>query len=247
MYFDRARFKGDIIAEFGIPEGGSNKVITLCDGVPTVPSKHILMRFLVKRGFAVFHMRYRGTWESGGEFLKRSPHEDVLDLINEIPKGFTGLWGQEYCKIEPKKIYIFGSSFGGSAALLAASDPRVTKIVVFSPVVDWTEETEEEPFRRFLEEVFEGYKGAYRAADASWEKLEAGAFYNPVQHEGEIPPGKVLIIHARDDTSVAAGPVKAFAERIGCRLIMLRRGGHFGASKATEWLLWWRIRQFLSK
>lgn len=246
MKSDRARFGADIIAEFGIPEGGSKKAVILCDGVPTVPSKHKLMRFLMKRGFAVFHMRYRGTWESGGEFLARSPHEDVLDLIDAIPKGFTGLWEKQSYMIEPENIYVFGSSFGGPAALLAASDPRITKVVVFSPVVDWTEESEEEPFERFMEEIHEGYGGAYRSTDTNWKKLESGEFYNPVRHEKDIPKGKVLMIHAADDTSVSAGPVKAFAERTGCKLIMLQKGGHFGARKAMGWRIWWHIRRFIN-
>lgn len=246
MYFDRAKF-GDIVAEFGIPEKGSNRVIIICDGVPTVPSKHTLIKFLVKRGFAVFHLRYRGSWESKGVFLERSPHEDVLALIDALPRGFTGLWEGQSFTLNPNIIYLFGGSFGGAAVLLASSHPKVSKVVAFSPLVDWTKDTEEgESLGRFKEEIFTGYPGAYRSKPEHWNKLESGEFFNPVRHTKEIPGEKILIIHATDDDVVSYEPVAAFAKETKSRLITLKKGGHFGASKAMNWLLWWKVKRFLN-
>ena len=86
----RARFKKEIVAEFSLPArpGRKHKVIILCDGMPGLPRKQPLMEFLAGKGYWVFYPRYRGAWESGGTFLARSPHLDILDVIDGLPAGF---------------------------------------------------------------------------------------------------------------------------------------------------------------
>jgi dipeptidyl aminopeptidase/acylaminoacyl peptidase len=87
----RTRFKNEIVAEFLPPvrEGKRARVIILCDGMPSIPRKQALVEFLASKGFWVVYPRYRGAWESGGDFLKRPPHEDILDVIDELPKGIV--------------------------------------------------------------------------------------------------------------------------------------------------------------
>ena len=85
----RTRFKKEIIAEFLPPvrKGKTRRVIILCDGMPSVPAKQPLAEFLARQGYWVFHPRYRGAWESGGNFLEKSPVEDIADVISGITKG----------------------------------------------------------------------------------------------------------------------------------------------------------------
>jgi esterase/lipase len=85
----RTRFKQQIVAEFVPPARpqGTQQVIILCDGMPSIPHKQPLMEFLAGKGFWVLYPRYRGAWESGGQFLEKSPHEDILDILDELPKG----------------------------------------------------------------------------------------------------------------------------------------------------------------
>ena len=52
--------------------------------MPSIPSKQPLSDFLAAKGFWVIYPRYRGAWESGGEFLAKSPHEDILDVLDEL-------------------------------------------------------------------------------------------------------------------------------------------------------------------
>jgi dipeptidyl aminopeptidase/acylaminoacyl peptidase len=80
----RTRFKQQIIAEF-LPATSKSKkqrVIILCDGMPSMPRKQALMEFLATEGYWVFYPRYRGSWESGGQFLEKSPDRDILDVID---------------------------------------------------------------------------------------------------------------------------------------------------------------------
>src|SRR5260370_31639610 len=83
----RTRFRQQILAEFLPPtrERKTQKVVILCDGMPSIPRKQSLAEFLAGKGFWVIYPRYRGAWESGGEFLEGAPHEDLLDILHDLP------------------------------------------------------------------------------------------------------------------------------------------------------------------
>ena len=142
----RTRFKKDIVAEFLPPRRSSTKqkVIILCDGMPSVPRKQPLAEFLADQGYWVFYPRYRGAWESGGQFLEHSPHEDILHVIDELPRGVTELAFGRRFRPQPDEIFVIGGSFGGAVAILASLDRRVKKVVATCPVVDWSILAQEE-------------------------------------------------------------------------------------------------------
>lgn len=245
MYILRTRFKKDIVAEFLAPKRKSQKVIIFCDGMPSVPSKKKLLEFFAKKGYWVFHPRYRGSWESGGRFLKISPHQDILDIIGQLPRGFKNLWSGEVYKLNPKSIYIFGSSFGGTAAVLASADSRITKAVAFSPVVDWTARSKAEPFDKLHKFTKEAFGNGYRFSKKDWDKLKSGEFYNPAAHVSEIKGNKIFIIHAKDDDIVNWRPVQKFAKKTGCRFLLLKKGGHLSSSNLIKPRFYKRIKKFL--
>ena len=93
----RTRFGGNILTEFlpplrvGSGRAGRDKVIVLCDGMPSIPRKQELAEFLARKGYWVFYPRYRGSWESGGEFLERSPHLDILAVVDGLNREIREL------------------------------------------------------------------------------------------------------------------------------------------------------------
>ena len=245
----RARFKKEIVAEFMPParQGKKQKIIILCDGMPSIPRKQPLMTFLSNKGYWTFYPRYRGAWESGGEFLKESPHQDILDVIDELPKGVRELaFGQRF-KLTPDEIFVIGGSFGGAAAILASLDARVKKVIANCPVVDWAilakEEKAETSNPNYAAYIREAFGNGYRLSDANWRKLRRGKFYNPTAHVREIDPAKIMMFHAKDDPYVPYKTVRQFANRTGVKLNSLERGGHVG----TEYIVqkyWQRIKKF---
>lgn len=245
----RTRFSKDIVAEFLPPAGRGrrDKVIILCDGMPSIPRKQPLVSFLSGKGYWVFYPRYRGAWESGGEFLKYSPHEDILHVIDELPKGFRELaFGQRFALV-PRKIFVIGGSFGGAAAILSSLDSRVQKVIANCPVVDWAilpeeqkRETSNPSYPNYIRQAF---GSGYRLQDRNWAKLRKGKFFNPAFHAGEITPSKVMIFHAQDDPYIPYQGVRDFASRTSVRLRTLRRGGHV----RTEYVVqryWAEIKRF---
>ena len=249
----RTRIQKEIICEFLPPVThgakalvSTQKVIMLCGGMPSYPGgKTDVAEFLAAQGYWVFIPRYRGSWESAGQFLKISPHQDVIDVIDQLPKGFRDLWSGKTHKIEHAEIYIVGSSFGGAAAILASRDLRVKKVVALSPVIDWRVESKEESINALRIFAKNAFGAAYRFNEKDWNKLKTGKFYNPMHEAESIDGKKLLIIHAKDDKIVYARTSIRFAKMTGGKLKLLDRGGHFSLSKIIVPNVWKEIKGFL--
>ena len=245
----RTRFKKEIVAEFLPParQRKKQKVIILCDGMPGIPRKQGLMEFLAAKGYWVFYPRYRGSWESGGQFLQKSPDKDILDVIDELPKGVRELACGKRFALKPDEIFVIGGSFGGAAAILASLDDRVKKVIANCPVVDWkilaAEERLETSNPNYAAYIREAFGNGYRLSDGNWRKLHSGRFYNPAHHVKEIDPEKIMMFHAKDDPYVPYKSVKDFAERTGVKLNSFARGGHLSTEMIVQ-KYWKRIKKF---
>jgi len=245
----RARFKDEILAEFLPPSRArkTQKLIILCDGMPSIPRKQSLSEFLATKGFWVIYPRYRGAWESSGEFLERPPHEDILDIIDDLPRGMEEIAFGRRFRLSPDNIFIIGGSFGGAAAILLSLDPRVNRVVANCSVVDWsildTAEKAETANANYAEYIREAFGNAYRLSDANWNKLRSGTFYNPWHHSDKIEGSKVLMFHAKDDPNVPYERTRLFAELTGATLKSLSRGGHISTDYVVR-KYWPRIKKF---
>ena len=242
----RTLFAKEIVAEFWQPRRASGRAVIICDGAPGMPSKKKLAEFFARKGYWVFHMRYRGTWESGGEFLKRSPADDVDDVIEGIQKGFKESWTGVTYYLELSEVIVVGASFAGPAVIRASMNPLVRKVVAFAPVVDWSVATKEEPFEEFLRQIEEGFAGAYRCPKRNFKKLLTRSFYNPVDWVGKLDGEKIFLMHARDDTSVPYLPTHKLAKQIGATYIERARGGHLGSREILNPVVWKMVKKFLA-
>ncbi len=245
----RTRFKKEIVAEFLPPARKSKKdrVIILCDGMPGVPRKQPLALWLSQKGYWVFYPRWRGAWESDGQFLQRSPQQDLSDIIDELPKGVReSAFGQKF-KLSPDEIFVIGGSFGGAAAILVSLDPRVKKVIANCPVVDWSildeEQKKETSNKSYVAYVREAFGNGYRLSEKNWNKLRSGVFYNPIHHIKELNPAKILMFHAKDDPYIPWKSVSTFASSAGIKLHLLARGGH-GRTEHIVQTHWSRIKRF---
>ena len=246
-YAFRTRFKKEIVAEFLPPRRTTKhqRVIIICDGAPGMPSsKFGMLDFFSKKGFWTFYPRYRGTWESDGTFLQKSLELDILDVIDQMPRGFVSLWDNKKYRVKPDEIFIVATSFGGPAGILASRDPRVKKVVAVSPVVDWRAPSKAEPIdERGYKLMKATFGNGYRFSLNHWKKLASGKFYNPVAHAAEIDGSKLFIFHAQDDESVRAREVVKFARTTGARLKLFKTGGHLSSGRIVP-KYWPQIAKF---
>lgn len=227
-----------------------NNVIILCDGMPSVPRKQPLMEFLSRKGYWVFYPRWRGSWESDGRLLEKSPHHDILDVVSELPKGVTEIAFGEHFPLSPDKILVIGGSFGGTAALLASLDARITKVVASCPVVDWAVLEDEQPKetanQSYAAYIKEAFGNGYRLSQKNWDKLRNGVFFNPVHHVKEFTPSKVMIFHAKDDPYIPWKMVDGFAQQIGFKCKILALGGHLKTESVVQGH-WPEIKAFFNR
>lgn len=266
MLMFRTRIQREILTEFLPPLGqraqGMSKssltqsrsrpvrkdpVILLCDGMPSIPRKQPLAEFLARKGYWVFYPRYRGAWESGGKFLARSPHLDVLDVIDGLDTEIRELAFGRRFRVRADEIFIIGGSFGGAAAILCSLDARVKKVIANCPVVDWgilrASEKAETSNPNYAAYIRAAFGMAFRLSDKNWKKLYSGRFYNPIHHADKIDSSKIMMFHAQDDPNVPYKSVVNFAERTGVKLNLLRRGGHLSTDLIVR-KYWREIQQF---
>ena len=246
----RTRFKKEIVAEFLPPTRSrkTDRVIIVCDGMPSIPRKQPLVEFLSHKGYWVFYPRWRGAWESDGNFLQKPPQQDIADVIDELAKGVTeSAFGQTF-RLSPKEIFVFGGSFGGTAAILASLDARVTKVIANCPVVNWNilanEQKKETSNKSYPAYIREAFGNGYRLSERNWNKLRSGMFYNPAHHLKELTGSKIMMFHAKDDPYIPWRSVKRFAEQAGIRLKLLARGGHLRTEDVVR-THWREIARFL--
>jgi len=76
-----------------------------------------VVQFLASRGFAVLQPNFRGSKGYGREFLKRGYGAWGLEMQDDISDGARWLIDQGIA--DPKRIGIYGASYGGFAALYA--------------------------------------------------------------------------------------------------------------------------------
>jgi len=244
----RARFKNEIVAEFLPPSRTQRKqrLIILCDGMPSIPRKQPLSEFLAAKGFWVIYPRYRGAWESGGEFLAKSPHEDILDVLDELPKELKEIAFGHRFRLVPDQVFVIGGSFGGAAAILLSLDPRVKRVVANCPVVDWSildKAEKAETKENYADYIREAFGNGYRLSNENWCKLRSGMVYNPWQHRSEIDGSTVWMFHAKDDPNVPHERTKEFAEITEAKLKTLKRGGHISTDYVVR-KYWVQIKTF---
>lgn len=249
MTIARTRVTTDIVAEVGIPSRRRtrDRVIVLAMGMPTSPTKKDLLTFLAGKGYHAILPRYRGTWESDGTFLRRSPARDITDIVDAITPEvtYTDVMTDEQFRLEPAEIHVIGSSFGGPAALFATNDRRVASGIALCPVVDFRAETAAEPHEWLKNALRAGFGNAYRFRDDDWHKLTSGALYNPITNLNAINPSKSYLIHTADDELVPRSTINTFLEYSACHATLLKRGGHLGTSDLCGRRMWQRVHKHM--
>lgn len=201
----------------------NKKLIVFCPGLPGQPENANIMEYFTKLGFTCFFIKYSGTWESEGEFLKRNPEEDVREVIAYLEKNkkVTEFYTEKQINLNFDEIILFGSSFGGSVAIVAgAKDGNINKIVALAPVVNYKSQGRETKFEeenlenlgKFLKRA---YGPAYRLNLKNWEKLISGEVdLNPSDYVSKLKKKDVLLIQGANDKSVSPKRTKDFFGKI---------------------------------
>lgn len=127
FYSDGSLMKGILYLPDDCEKEAKRPAILLCHGFAGV--KELLLpnygEEFCKNGFIALTFDYRGFGESEGEQGKLSPNAQIIDIRNAL----TFL--QSLPEVDPDKLALWGTSFGGANAIVtAAQDKRVTCLSV---------------------------------------------------------------------------------------------------------------------
>jgi dipeptidyl aminopeptidase/acylaminoacyl peptidase len=150
-----------------------------------------LSQFLAARGYAVIQPEYRGSAGYGDQWLNENGFKNWRTSMSDIAASAKWLASQGIA--DPKRVAIFGWSYGGYAALMEAeTDPQLYKAVIaVAPVTDLG----------MLKDDAKAYTGERMVADfvGAGPQIEEGS---PLRHVDRIQ-APVLLVHGDLDANVA--------------------------------------------
>jgi dipeptidyl aminopeptidase/acylaminoacyl peptidase len=96
-----------------------------------------VVQLLASRGYAVLQMNYRGSPGYGEELFKQATRQIGKQIQDDIEDGTR--WAIEAGVADPKRIAIFGGSYGGYSALFALGhNPELYRCgISLAGVTDW--------------------------------------------------------------------------------------------------------------
>ncbi len=161
-------YRSKIFFEFLVHKSDSADAIIILPGFPSSNNEDKLMRFFYEKGFNVFYLRYRGSFQSKGYFLESNLVDDMIQCINQINKGkVVSLWGLEEKSFKNRDLILLTGSFGGAIAcgIAAKSNHLISKIILLAPVWDFDKHNttyEEQDLPHLLDFVKRAYQNLYR-------------------------------------------------------------------------------------
>ncbi len=176
-------------------------IMILCHGFTTSKDNRTnttLERLLNEKGIATFRFDFFGHGESEGKFEEITISEAVDDILRAI----------EYLKgLGYSKIGLFGSSFGGTASIIAASMTKDLRVLVLkSPVSNYLERESSRGSGKEREEWKNKGHKIHIDSKGKQRRLNYTFFEDFAKNDGYKAAEKItipaLIVHGDADTSV---------------------------------------------
>lgn len=153
---------------------------------------------LAKKGFTVLRFDFRGSGDSEGE----SHDMTITSAVNDTLSALNFL--REDPRVDSDRIGLFGRSFGGAIALIAASKFPAKSIALWAPIFhakEWEDKWNYVQTLNLPSEELEELKrvNGQLLGTQFWSELFAMDIANTLRHLEEKP---LLHIHGEKDTIV---------------------------------------------
>ncbi len=204
-------------------------------------------QFLANRGYAVLQMNFRGSAGYGWKFEAAGYKQWGKKMQDDITDGVKWVISQGIA--DPRRVAIFGASYGGYAALMGlATTPELYRCgISYAGVTDIARTYRERPSRRtkLQEARVKIMVGDYRLEEAELESL------SPVNLADQIKAplllaygGKDPIVDLQQGEKMAKALKKAGKQH---ELIIEKEEGHGFFNETNRIELFQRIESFLEK
>lgn len=166
--------------------------------------------------FDVFYIIYPGYPSNQGIFLQRNPSKLVDDFIYYLKKI------KKY-----DKVYVIGSSFGGSLALYLNN---ADKIISISPVIDWknlykkNDKQNYETLKLYL--ISQGYK----ISNKGWQLLKTGKLFKKPTKKF-LKNKSLIFIYGNGDKEIDLENLKKLIAQLGISFIEIKTRKHLSLRK----------------
>ncbi len=219
-------------------------------GFPSSNNEDKLMRLFYEKGFNIFYLRYKGTFQSKGYFLESNPTTDLIQCIKQINKGKTvSLWDMKEKNFKNKDIIILTGSFGGAIAcgIAAKSKQLISKIILSAPVWDFDKHNtkhKEQDLSQLLEFVKRAYQNLYRIRFTNLkDQLRKFKELSPDYYLQKINC-PLIVFHDKEDKTVSIENTKEMIKKIKKIRIIEHNLGH-GLSEELIKKYWNEIEKFI--
>ncbi|MFH1506080.1 MAG: alpha/beta hydrolase [archaeon] len=219
--------KGDkLVGILSNPTEDKEKIVLICHGLASNKDRPIYVKMeeaLNKNNIATFRFDFFGQGKSEGKFEEITMTELVDDILQAVLflkiKGYS-------------EFGIFGSSMGGTAAIIAAT--RIEELYVLAircSSIDYHSKLLKKKTKEYLEDWKEKGFVLKRGFDGRMERLNYTMVEDVVKYDGfeackEIGVPTILV-HGEKDESSPVEQVKKAAKLIkNCKLEILKGVGH---------------------
>lgn len=204
------------------------------------------IQFLANRGYAVLQPQFRGSTGYGKDFAAKGYGEYGKKMQDDLDDGVD--WLVKSGQVDPKRVCIVGSSYGGYAALWGAirNPERYRCAASFAGVTDLSAQL------RFDRRSFSAsrYFREWRTKVGGEGKADLGAL-SPIRFADRLKV-PVLIAHGEEDTTVPVKQGRSMVEALekaggNVTSVFYKDAGH-GFSKSEDFDDWLRrLEAFLTK
>ncbi|HEX4158525.1 MAG TPA: S9 family peptidase [Rhizomicrobium sp.] len=207
-----------------------------------------LREFLANRGYAVLQPNFRGSAGYGFPFTKAGLHQWGLKMQDDISDGVKKVIADGIA--DPKRVCIFGASYGGYAALAGATlTPDLYACVISYAGVSNLPGQLGYDKRQFQEDFTHGSFTSTRMGDIFTDSAQLDAT-SPALHADSVK-SPVLLLHSEQDVTVPieqSEKMAAALQNAGKKYDFIRIEGddHYLSVSQTRLRLLQEVEKFLA-
>ncbi len=201
-------------------------------------------QFLASRGYLVQQVNYRGSGGRGNDFQYDAYRKMGAEMQDDLTDA--ALWAVEQGYVNKKRICMYGASYGGYAAMMAAvKEPELYKCVIpYVGVYDIAIQKESDTWdskggRKFMDEAW----GIY---DEEFMKLRS-----PVTYLHKLKSA-IYLVHGEKDLRVPIDQYDDLTKRLDkmnypYKSMVKKHEGHGFREQNNVYELWTELEKFLDE